>query len=131
MTTVRILIAAATTAVLCNVAGCASAAGDKSAHQTVYLDPETGDVIQHPAEQGPSAQSKQQIGQNAGQTSKKSGYTRWQTEDGTRMLSVDPNKAPKERVVRCDDGSLRMGGSAEHASQDSKASADPCQKTLR
>lgn len=131
MTKVRILMAAATMAVLCNVAGCASAAGDKGAHQTVYLDPETGDVIQHPAEQAPGAQSKQQIGQDDSQARKKSGYTRWQTEDGTRMLSVDPNKTPKEQVVRCDDGSLRMGDSADSTGQDSKKLADPCQERLR
>lgn len=92
--------------------GCATAA---DSGQTIYLDPQTGKVIQHPAPKPPSAQSSQQATTGDGShasgsgASKGGGYKHWKTPDGTQMLSVDPSHAPKERVVRCPDGSLHMG----------------------
>lgn len=96
------------------VFGCASAA-DADADQTIYLDPQTGKVIQHPAPRAPSRQSSQRAttGGDGAESSKADGYKRWQTADGTQMLSVDPSQAPKERVVRCADGSLRMGSTSD------------------
>lgn len=102
--------------------GCAAAA---DSDQTIYLDPQTGKVIQHPAPEAPSAQSSQRAttanSDSAGQQS--DGYTRWQTSDGTQMLSVDPNQTPKERVVRCADGSLRMGSAGDDSSDDNDPEA--------
>lgn len=88
--------------------GCAAAA---DSDQTIYLDPQTGKVIQHPAPQAPTARSSQKMTTGSGKNapSNSGGYKPWQTQDGTQMLSVDPSHAPKERVVRCADGSLRMG----------------------
>lgn len=88
--------------------GCAAAA---DSGQTIYLDPQTGEVIQHPAPKPPSAQSSQHAttDENGQASGKSNGYKRWKTRDGTQMLSVDPSHAPKERVVRCADGSLHMG----------------------
>ncbi|RJS92380.1 hypothetical protein D3260_12110 [Salinisphaera sp. Q1T1-3] len=82
--------------------GCAHAEGQAS-QQRIYLDPATGDVIDAPGEAHGSAQRATRT--NDGD----SPYKAWQTEDGTKMLSVAPGGGAAETVVHCPDGSLRMG----------------------
>ncbi|HET7314545.1 hypothetical protein [Salinisphaera sp.] len=99
------------------VSGCAAAAGPG---QTIYLDPQTGEVIQNPVGQAPSAPPRQKATTDPDTPSsdRGSGYKPWKTKDGTQMLSVDPSQTPKERVVRCADGSLRMGSAGDGDAKD-------------
>lgn len=117
------------------VAACAPAtsalAGDSdsaqtSSNQKIMLDPDTGDITQVPSQRA-EKQSKSAAGANQ-KAQKNSGYTAWTTKDGTQMIATDPSTSAKERVVRCPDGSLRMGkagGTADHAS-DSDTPAALC-----
>ncbi|MDA3921096.1 MAG: hypothetical protein PF501_10510 [Salinisphaera sp.] len=91
-----------------------SASGEHgNAKQEILLDPDTGDVTQVPAQQiktGPDGKPARDA----------DGYTSWQTKDGTQMIATDPSSAVKEQVVRCPDGSLRMG----HASRSDEPGND-------
>ncbi|MGB7754751.1 MAG: hypothetical protein WBL23_01645 [Salinisphaera sp.] len=112
------------------VSGCATAA---DSDQTIYLDPQTGKVIQHPAPQAPTARSSQKMTTGSGKnaSSNSGGYKPWQTQDGTRMLSVDPSQTPKERVVRCADGSLRMGSTGRGGARDNNDPETLCGQSAK
>ena len=89
-----------------------------SADQKIMLDPDTGDITQVPSQR---AEEKAKTTQGASQTTlQPSHYTAWRKADGTQMIRTKPSAAVKERVIRCPDGSLRMG----HASRSDEEGSD-------
>jgi hypothetical protein len=86
--------------------GCATA-GDSG--KTIYLDPQTGAVIPPP-----NAQAKAAAGDSSAQDVK-----RGRTPDGQ-----------PRRVVRCADGSLRMGSRASSRDQDNGEPSSLCKHSL-
>lgn len=73
----------------------------------IYLDPATGNVMSAPPKATGTPSSAQRVRRDANEPD--TPYHAWQTKDGVQMLSVDPHRAPAERVVRCADGRLEMG----------------------
>lgn len=101
----------------------AAAAADEGAGQTIYLDPDTGDVILHPASGASDAPSSQTHAPGA-DASTAPGHRQQQTSDATRTPSTDPKQSASEQVVHCPDGSLRMGSPGHGDSSDTNDSTD-------
>ena len=84
-----------------------------AAEQKVFIDPETGDIIQPPAEQA-EGMPPGEAGQQAGGAEPKA----WKNSEGAQMLTPSFESAPSTRAVRCPDGSLRIGHAAHDAARD-------------
>lgn len=92
---------------------------DSLSKQKIMLDPDTGDITQVPSQRDDEkAANTTSSGQQ--KTLKPSGYTAWTSKDGTQMISTSPAASAKERVIRCPDGSLRMG----HATRSDEEGSD-------
>lgn len=91
-----------------------------AAEQKVFIDPETGDIVQQPvpddSDQGvASGDAASRAGVSAPKT--------WKNSEGAQMLTPNFESAPTARAVRCPDGSLHMGHAAHDQSGDDAAEA--------
>lgn len=80
--------------------------GDAGAAQTIYLDPQTGQVTAAP---GTAAQREHNAAVTQHSKQKSGGDKAWKTPEGVDMLKPGADKTPTTDVVHCPDGSLRMG----------------------
>jgi|GEM_PF-3133409 len=102
-----------------------------SAGQKIMLDPDTGNITDVPSqraeEQGRASAKADKTSGSAAQQSEQagSGYTAWTTRDGTQMVATDSSVASAETVVRCPDGSLRMGHASRSDTDDHDQNGKP------
>ena len=82
--------------------------------QKIYLDPQTGEVLEAPSADRIETQSE---GQGASQRTRPAEPEAWTNDDGDEMLTPAPDAAPAMRAVRCEDGTLRMGHAESAPSQ--------------
>jgi hypothetical protein len=93
-----------------------------SAQQKLYLDPQTGEVLDAPPAH---ADDNQPARGKARQRSAPAEAQAWINDEGTEMLTPAPDAQPDRRAVRCDDGTLRMGhASGEHRAKGSDSERD-------
>ncbi|MES1926292.1 hypothetical protein [Salinisphaera sp. T31B1] len=93
-------------------AGTTLATGDTG--QTIYLDPDTGDVIDQPPAAGSPAPAARRAAPDQGKGKA------WTNADGADMYTPDQTDAPALEAVHCDDGSLRMGHARATHGQDAR-----------
>ncbi|MGN8157674.1 hypothetical protein ACS8Y6_10385 [Salinisphaera sp. RV14] len=118
----QLCISGSIVAALAMASGVATAA---DSGQTIYLDPQTGKVIPHPAPGSPGSPGTPPGAQaTSGDAGPKQGGGRQRRQArAARGQSADPvsasNRAShKARIVHCADGSLRMGSVGRDDAQD-------------
>lgn len=82
-------------------------AGDSE--QRIYLDPDTGEVLEQPPAADGDETRDGTDDARARQRQVPTAPKAWTNDEGAEMLTPNPDAAPSTRAVRCPDGSLRMG----------------------
>lgn len=82
----------------------AASADTDAPQQKVYLDPQTGEVLDTPPAK---AQEPRRAG--AARRGAPAQDEAWTNEEGADMLTPAPGSAPTTQAIRCADGTLRMG----------------------
>lgn len=109
--TATVLAALVAGAVLSTVPASADSTDAEPSDQKIYLDPQTGDVLEAPRAE---ADAKPSSAGTADRRSAPGKPSVWTNDDGDEMLTPAPDDAPAMQAVRCADGTLRMGH-ADHA----------------
>jgi hypothetical protein len=114
-------------AALVGAATNAAAARAADSEQRIYLDPETGEVLEQPPAADRDEMKDATDGTRARQRRAPAAPEAWTNDEGAEMLTPNPDAAPSTRAVRCPDGSLRMGH-ADRAADDASVVEALCQQ---
>lgn len=86
----------------------AGPANDRVSDLKVYIDPETGEILETPPPEAEKPTSFE-AGAKANQRATAPGLRSWVNEDGVQMITLDPSRGAELEAVLCDDESLRIG----------------------
>lgn len=104
----------------------AASADVDEAQQKLYLDPQTGEVVD-----APPGHANADAGRSAGGAPAED--EAWTNDEGAEMLTPAPGSAPTTQAVRCKDGTLRMGHTSnKHAAADDESDREAlCDRSIR
>lgn len=110
----------------------AASADVDEAQQKLYLDPQTGEVVDAPPGHA-NADGDRSAGGDAARRSAPAEDEAWTNDEGAEMLTPAPGSAPTTQAVRCKDGTLRMGHTSnKHAAADDESDREAlCERSIR